>query len=113
MGARSRSGTYLVALALSSGSGLLVVVDTVVVRSDGSVTAVASPVRTRLLVHALLSIVRGVVSAVSVQAGRVGVLGWALRRDGGVYGYIRVRLEMLGIILGFRMGCISSILKIQ
>lgn len=96
---------------------LLVLKDTVVVRSDGGVRAVTGPVRTRLLlVHgAWVSIMLSHVSRTAVWARlRIGsVLSWALRRDRGVYGYIRVRLELLGIFMGILMGRIGAILKIQ
>lgn len=76
--------------------------------------AVASPVRARLRVDSLMTVVLAVVGGVAVHLLRVaGVLGRALLRlHRGVYGYIRVRLELLGIILGLRMGCNGLILKI-
>lgn len=85
---------------------------------DGGVVAlIASPVRTRLLllVNRLLGVV-SVLWSMGVEAalGVVGILSRAVRRlDSGVYGYIRVRLQLLGFFLGFRMGRIGSILKIQ
>lgn len=69
--------------------------DTVVVRSDGSMRVVAGPVRTGLglRVHGTwVAVVLRHVSCSAVRARLRVVLGWALRRDRGVYGYIRVRL---------------------
>lgn len=117
--AHGGTATYLVSGA-TSGCGrslLLLVKDTVVVRSDGGVGAVTGPVRTGLRVHGTwVTVVLAHVSRGAVRARlRVGsVLGWALRRDRGVYGYIRVRLELLGIFMGILMGRIGgAILKIQ
>lgn len=84
----------------------------VVTRLHGSVR-VASPVRTGLSVDVRLRI--PVVHVLT--RGRIGaslgilVLGWALRRDGGVYWNITVRFHLLRVLLGILMG--SAILKIQ
>lgn len=112
------SNTYLVTRTTSGcvWGCLLVLKDTMVVRGDGGVGAVTGPVRTRLLVHSTwVTVVLGHVSRSAVRARlRVGgVLGWALRRDRGVYGYITVRLDLLGIFMGILMGRIGAILKIQ
>jgi len=105
--------TYLIALwALASRCGLLM--EDVAVRCDGGVLAVASPVRTRLRVNRLVTVVLAVVGGVAVHLPRVGgVLRRALLGlHRGVYGYIRVRLQLLSIILGLRMGSNGLILKI-
>lgn len=89
---------------------------TVVVRSDGGMRAVAGPVRTGLGLRVdstWVAVVLCHVSRGAVRARLRVVLSWALRRDRGVYGYIRVRLELLGIFMGFLMGRIGTILKIQ
>lgn len=75
--------------------------------------AVASPVRTRLRPAGLMTVLLAVVG-VAVHLLRVaGVLGRALLGlHRGVYGDIRVRLQLLSIIMGFRMGRNGLILKI-